>query len=256
MMVFSSVLRDRRPLGLTKRLMDISVSVLVLVMTWPVMLLAVLAVKVTSPGPVIYRARRAGLAGKPFHMLKFRTMHTGTDTRDRKITAPRDDRVTLVGEVLRRFRIDELPQFWNVLRGEMSVVGPRPEDWEIVQAHYTVEHRRTLEVRPGMVSPADLRWYPDLTYHDPVPPGVSAQEFYVRRHMPIQVAEGARYVDQQSLLLDLKVIGQTILCVAVRSWWLPDRRAIPADPWRPDAPDHGVSTARSKEAKTRAASHS
>jgi lipopolysaccharide/colanic/teichoic acid biosynthesis glycosyltransferase len=248
--------RGGRPLGLTKRLMDILVSVPVLVVTGPLLMLAAVAVKMTSPGPVLYRARRAGLAGRPFDMLKFRTMLTGTDAHDRKITAAQDDRVTRVGGVLRRFRIDELPQLWNVLRGEMSVVGPRPEDWEIVQSHYTAEHRRTLDARPGMVSPADLRWYPDLTYHDPVPPGVSAQEFYVRRHLPIQVAEGIRYVDQQSLLLDLKIIGQTIFCVVVRSWWLPERRAVPGDPWCPDPLDRDVSPARRTEPKTQAASHS
>src|SRR3990172_987536 len=146
-----------------KRLFDIVFAICILSVTWPLILIGALAVKLTSPGPAFYRAKRAGLGGRPFDMLKLRTMRIGTDTPDRKITAEQDDRITPAGRVLRKFKIDELPQFWNVLRGEMSVVGPRPEDWDIVQQHFTPEQQRTLEVRPGIASPADIRWYPDLT---------------------------------------------------------------------------------------------
>jgi len=130
---------------------------------------------------------------------------------------------------LRKFKIDELPQFWNVLRGDMSVVGPRPEDWDLVQECYTPDQRRILDVRPGIASPVDVRWYPDLTYHDPPPEGVSMQDWYVARHLPIQVAEGLRYAEEQTAWLDLRVIAQTIFCVLARSWWLPKKRSPSAD---------------------------
>jgi len=214
-----------------KRLFDIVFAICILSVTWPLILIGALAVKLTSPGPAFYRAKRAGLGGRPFDMLKLRTMRIGTDTPDRKITAEQDDRITPAGRVLRKFKIDELPQFWNVLRGEMSVVGPRPEDWDIVQQHYTPEQRRTLEVRPGIASPTDVRWYPDLTYHDPPPPGVSIQEWYLKRHMPAQLAESLRYVEKRSFLLDVKVIADTAFCVLVRSWlWLPEKHPPSLEP--------------------------
>ena|SRR5579859_7502738 len=106
----------------------------------------------------------------------------------------------------------------------MSIVGPRPEDWDLVQQHYTPQQRRTLEVRPGIASPADVRWYPDLTYHDPPPPNVSIQQHYLTRHLPVQLAESLRYVERQSLLLDLKVICQLMYCVLVRSWLPPTKQ--------------------------------
>lgn len=209
-----------------KRLFDIVIASLALLVTCPLILIGALAVKLTSPGPAFYLAKRAGLAGKPFYMLKLRSMRIGTDALDRRVTAARDDRITAVGALLRKFKIDELPQLWNVLRGDMSIVGPRPEDWDIVERHFTREQRRILEVRPGIACPVDLRWYPDLTYHDPPPQGTPPQEWYVDRHLPVQVAEAMRYVEQGSLLLDLKVIVQTIFCILLHSWLPPKKRPL------------------------------
>lgn len=209
-----------------KRFFDIFFASCALLVTWPLILIGALAVKLTSPGTAFYRAKRAGLRGKPFDMYKLRTMRVGTDTSDRKITAARDDRITPVGALLRKFKIDELPQFWNVLEGDMSIVGPRPEDWDIVELYYTPEQRRTLEVRPGIAALADVRWYPDLTYHDPHPAGVSMQDWYLKRHMPAQVAEGLWYVEHRSMFLDLKVLAQMIYCVMVYSWIPPKKRPL------------------------------
>jgi lipopolysaccharide/colanic/teichoic acid biosynthesis glycosyltransferase len=108
----------------------------------------------------------------------------------------------------------------------MSVVGPRPEDWDIVQRHFTAEQRRTLEVRPGIASPADVRWYPDLTYHDPPPPGVPIQEHYLRRHLAAQVGEALRYVERPGLLADARVVLQLVFCVLVRSWLPPPKQPL------------------------------
>jgi len=185
----------------TKRFFDVLVALCALLVTWPLILIGALLVKATSPGPALYRAKRAGLAGKPFEMLKLRTMRVGLDGADHRVTEPRNARITGIGKLLRKTKVDELPQLWNVLKGEMSIVGPRPEDWEIVQRHFTSEQRRVLRVRPGIASPVDVSWYPDMTYYDPPPPGAPIQDYYVKRHMPIQVAEGIRYVEEQSLLL-------------------------------------------------------
>ncbi len=204
-----------------KRATDIVVSACVLVIVSPLILLAAIGVKLESAGPIFYRARRAGQGGHTFEMFKLRTMRVGTDSPDRRVTAANDNRVTALGNLLRKFKIDELPQFWNVLCGDMSLVGPRPEDADIVANYFTAEQRATLEVRPGIASSADVRWYPDLTYHDPPPEGVPIQEWYLARHMPAQLAEAARYVERRSLMLDLKVALQTLFCVLVRSWWPP-----------------------------------
>jgi lipopolysaccharide/colanic/teichoic acid biosynthesis glycosyltransferase len=215
--------------GLAKRCLDILVAALVLFIAGPLILAAALVVRVTSRGPAFYRARRAGLQGEPFFMLKLRTMFVDTDSAGRKITADSDDRITPVGRWLRKFKIDELPQFWNVLKGDMSIVGPRPEDWDIVQEYYTLERRRALETPPGIASPVDVDWYPDMTYHDPAPPGVSIQDHYLQRHLPVQVAEAVRYVENRSMLLDLTVMVRLIFCVLVRSWLQPARRTLMED---------------------------
>lgn len=220
----------RRFYGTAKRIFDVLFAAGALLVTWPLILTGALATTLTSRGPAFYRARRAGLGGRPFAMVKLRTMRAGADVPGRRITAKEDDRVTPVGAVLRRFQIDELPQFWNVLRGEMAVVGPRAEDWDVVRQHYSPAQWRTLDIRPGMVSPADITWYPNLTYHDPPPPGVSAEEHYIRRHMPLQLAECLRYMERQSLLHDLTIILLTAYCVLIRSWWPPRRKALPAAP--------------------------
>ncbi len=210
-----------------KRLFDMGFAVCVLLIVWPLILIGAVAVKLTSRGPAFYKAKRAGRGGKLFYMYKLRTMRIGADAPDRKITEEQDDRIMPVGRWLRRFEIDELPQFWNVLRGEMSIVGPRPEDWDIVERYYTLEQRRTLEVRPGVVSPFDVHWYPDITYHDPPPAGVSLQDWYLTRHRLIQLAEAQQYIEHANLLLDGKVIVQTIYCVLIRSWLLPPKKHPP-----------------------------
>jgi lipopolysaccharide/colanic/teichoic acid biosynthesis glycosyltransferase len=221
----------------SKRVVDVLFASLALVVTSPLILGGALLVRVTSPGPTLYRAKRAGRGGKLFAMLKLRTMRIGLDTPDRKITSALDDRITPVGALLRKFKIDELPQLWNVLRGDMSIVGPRPEDWDIVEQHYTAEQRQLLRVRPGIASPVDVYWYPDLTYHDPPPPDVSIQEWYLQRHLPIQIAEGLRYVERQNLYVDLQVIGSLVVCVIVCSCRPPRTRPLSVKKDRSSSPD-------------------
>ncbi len=210
-----------------KRSFDIVLSAAGLLLAAPLIAAGALAVKATSPGPAFYRAKRAGRGGQPFHLYKIRTMrHDGGGGS--RITAVHDSRVTPAGRLLRTFKIDELPQLWNILKGDMSFVGPRPEDIEIVRRHYTPEQMGVLAVRPGLTTPGQVEWYPDLTYHDPPPPGVPMERHYFERHLPLKLAGDLDYVRTRSFLLDLKVILLTFWCVAVRSRLSPPpRRPLP-----------------------------
>ncbi|MEM9134594.1 MAG: sugar transferase [Actinomycetota bacterium] len=215
---------------MSKRLFDLVVAGALMVLTAPLSVVSAVAVKATSPGPVLYRARRAGLGGRPFDMYKFRTMRTGLDAADRMVTEENDPRITTVGAILRRAKIDELPQLINVIKGEMSIVGPRPEDMGIVEAHYQPRHWRTLEVRPGIASYAEVRWYPDLTHHDPPPEGIAMQEWYVKRHMPIELEDSLRYIEERSLLGDVRILGRLAVLIARYAVATPPVLAVPDDP--------------------------
>ncbi len=141
-----------------KRIFDLILALAALLVAAPVTALVAAAIRLDSPGPVIYRARRAGLHGVPFDMLKFRTMRAGAATGGPSLTLRSDPRVTRVGRWLRWTRLDELPQLVNVVRGEMSLAGPRPEDPRYV-ARYTDEQRQLLGVRPGIVSRSSLQFW-------------------------------------------------------------------------------------------------
>lgn len=145
---------DPRP---SQRAVDVLLSAVGLLVLAPVIGACALAVKLTSPGPVFYRAARAGVGGHSFHMLKLRTMRQAASDGP-KITAPGDSRVTPVGRFLRASKIDEMPQLLNVLKGDMSIVGPRPEDPGIVRDLYGPAEHETLRARPGLTSPGTI-WY-------------------------------------------------------------------------------------------------
>ncbi len=159
-----------------KRLIDVFVSLLSLVLLAPLFLVIALMVRLTSPGPVIFRQRRAGRDGRPFEMYKFRTMCWDAEARISELvefeTLPLpmfklrpDPRVTRVGHWLRRWSLDELPQLFNVLRGDMSLVGPRPEQVELV-ARYAPEHRFRLAVKPGLTGPMQVYGRGELDFPD------------------------------------------------------------------------------------------
>ena len=128
------------------RVLDLNISVLGLIFLSPLFLLLAMVIKLTSPGPIFYRARRVGKDGQLFYLYKFRSMRVDADKQGPGITAANDARITAVGRFLRRTKLDELPQLINVLKGEMSLVGPRPEDPRYV-ALYTLEQRQVLRAR-------------------------------------------------------------------------------------------------------------
>ena len=148
-----------------KRLLDVSVAGGALVLLSPVLAAIAVAVRLTSPGPALYRAQRIGRRGEPFEMLKFRSMVPGApDVRNADgstYSGAEDPRVTRLGRFLRQSSLDELPQLWNVLRGDMSLVGPRPELPDQLQS-YSAHERRRLEVRPGITGLAQVSGRNDL----------------------------------------------------------------------------------------------
>ena len=195
---------------MAKRLLDIVLAALGLALAAPVLGLAALGIRLSSPGPVLYRARRAGRAGACFTMYKLRTMHP-RQQRTSRITGQDDPRVFPLGALLRRTKLDELPQLFNVLRGDMSIVGPRPEDPDIVARHYTPLQRETLAVRPGLASPGSLYHY---THGDALLAGGDPERTYVERLLPLKVTLDVVYVRNASLQTDVRIIGRTLATIA------------------------------------------
>ena len=177
-----------------------------------------LAIKVETPGPVLYRARRVGRGGSTFSCFKLRTMTVTTDGP--AITTRTDARVTRTGAFLRRFRLDELPQLWNVVRGEMLLVGPRPEDPRFVVPSDDL-HRRVFTAMPGITGVAQLVFSDEATLLDPTDPEGSYRE----RVLPDKVALDARYLAHRSLRLDLWILVATLQTVAGHK---PGRAAVEA----------------------------
>jgi lipopolysaccharide/colanic/teichoic acid biosynthesis glycosyltransferase len=205
-----------------KRLLDVSLSAPLLVLSAPLQILLALAVRLDSPGPAFYRAIRVGRDGYPFTLYKFRTMIVRALDQGPAITHASDPRITRLGAFLRRTRLDELPQLLNVLRGDMSLVGPRPEDPRFV-ALYTPEQRRVLSVRPGITGRAQLTFLDEaklLGHLDP-------EGEYIRVVLPRKVAIDLQYVEDRSLLLDLRLIWATLL-VLVGELFNAGASALPA----------------------------
>ena len=214
---------------MAKRLLDIVLAGLGLALAAPLLALAALGIRLSSPGPVLYRARRAGRAGTCFTMFKLRTMHQRQPGRASRITGQHDPRVFWLGALLRRTKIDELPQLFNVLRGDMSIVGPRPEDPVIVERHYTPLHHETLRVRPGLASPGSIYHY---THGDALLMGGDPETAYVERVLPLKVTLDVVYVRNASLLTDVRIIGRTLSTITAI---LAGRRRFPEPPETPEA---------------------
>lgn len=192
---------------MAKRLLDILGAGVGLVLLAPLLAVIALLVKLKDGSPVIYRGIRVGQGGSLFPLFKFRTM---TDRREdggspgSSVTVWNDPRVTPLGRTLRRYKLDELPQFVNVLRGEMSLVGPRPEDPEYV-ALYTEEQRRVLSVKPGITGVAALQYSDEETLLR----GDDWEEAYRERIMPAKIQLELDYLNRRSLASDLMLLLRT-----------------------------------------------
>jgi lipopolysaccharide/colanic/teichoic acid biosynthesis glycosyltransferase len=194
--------------SMAKRAFDILVSIVALIVLGPVFGLIALAIKRDSPGPVFYRGPRLGLGGKMFYILKFRTMYEEPESYcGPRVTACDDPRVTSLGCWLRATKLNELPQFWNVLKGEMSLVGPRPEDPEIVRTWPEEARREVLSVRPGVTSPASVQ------FRNEEQQLISGQVMYtyMEQIKPTKLRLDQLYVRNHSFWLDIDVIFWTFL---------------------------------------------
>ncbi len=189
-----------------KRALDVSCSVLGMAVLAPVFLIAACCVKVSSRGPIFYRQTRIGKDGRQFQILKFRSMLVGAEKIGLGITVSGDRRITAVGRFLRHHKVDELPQLWNVLCGDMSLVGPRPEV-PVYVAAYTLEQRRVLSVRPGITDLATIAYrYEEqiLADHD------DPERFYRTQVVPDKLVRNLVYLDGVSLGGDLRIIFETV----------------------------------------------
>ena len=194
-----------------RRAMDIAMSALILILASPLLLIAGVAIKLSSPGPVFYVAQRVGKGMQPFRLYKLRTMHVAH--RGSSITAPGDRRVFPAGRLLRLTKIDELPQLYNVFRGEMSIVGPRPEDPAIVSSHYRDWMKETLEVKPGVTGPGSLFYYAAA---DMVLDAADTENSYVRLMLPPKLAMDRAYMDRATAWSDLHYAFLTLLAIGCR----------------------------------------
>lgn len=192
-----------------KRLLDLVASAVGLVVTSPLMLVAALAVRLESPGPVIFRQERIGQFGKPFEILKFRTMRAGAPGA--QVTTGDDPRITRVGSWLRSTKIDELPQLLNVLRGEMSLVGPRPEVPKYVAQWPEDARALVLSVRPGITDPASIEFRREAEVLAAVP---DPERHYVEEILPRKVELYSEYVRTRTFRGDLRIVFATLRTVA------------------------------------------
>jgi lipopolysaccharide/colanic/teichoic acid biosynthesis glycosyltransferase len=244
---------------------DFVLAALMLLAVSPVLLLAALAIKIDSPGPVIYHARRAGLGGRPITVFKLRTMVVDADRRS-PVTVGGDSRITRVGSWLRATKIDELPQLWNILRGEMAIVGPRPESLSIVEMYYDQYGMETLSIRPGLTCPGNLLYY---VFHEKLaaPEGMDEATFYVGHLLTPKLLADLHYVRNRSITYDWRLIAQTLWTVGVKLLgmkpnWQPEFALTPPNDWQGQiwaAPRHmagmpdcsALPTAREKRGRRR-----
>lgn len=188
-----------------RRAVDVVVAGAVLVMVSPLLLLVAVAVRLTSRGPAIFRQERVGRGGAPFHILKFRTMRSGETGPG--LAVADDARVTALGTVLRRHRLDELPQLVNVVRGEMSLVGPRPEVPRFARTRGEEQARVLESVRPGMTGPTTVAFAHEAQL---LRGQADPERYYLDVLLPLKTRLDVEYVDTRTLRGDLRVLWRTL----------------------------------------------
>ena len=192
---------------MTKRAFDILVSVAGLIVLLPLLLLVATAIKLDSSGPVFFRQWRVGRKFRRFGIYKFRTMIDDAFERGLPITVGRDSRITRVGKILRKTKIDELPQLLNVLKGDMSLVGPRPEVPRYVEL-FRPDYEHILKVRPGLTDLASLKYSDEASI---LGQSANPERDYVARLLPDKIRLAKEYIQRSSLLFDVKLIVETII---------------------------------------------
>jgi lipopolysaccharide/colanic/teichoic acid biosynthesis glycosyltransferase len=192
---------------MAKRAFDLLVAGLAVVLLAPLLAAIALWVKLDSAGPVFYRQQRVGRGGVPFDIHKFRSMVAQAAPGGLPITVGDDPRITRAGRFLRRSKLDELPQLFDVLCGSMSLVGPRPEVPRYVALYPAALRDKVLSVRPGITDPASIAWRDESTL---LARAADPERTYIEEVMPAKLRCAAQYVDEMSLATDLRLIGATL----------------------------------------------
>ena len=188
----------------TKRFFDIVLCSFALIVLSPVFLITAIAIKLSSPGPVFYFSERAGLHKRPFHFYKFRSMHQ--TKHDKRMFVADADRVFPVGKIIRRLKIDELPQLLNVIKGDMSIVGPRPMTISAVDHLYCGKYEKVTDIRPGLTSAASLYDYiVGDTYED--------NQAYIQEVLPVKLELELYYVEHESFSYDVQLVWRTVVAI-------------------------------------------
>lgn len=212
-----------------KRVFDVATAVALLVALSPVIALVACVLRLNGPRPILYRGWRVGRDGRPFRILKFRTMSQAA-AMGREITVSDDPRVTRLGRLLRTTKLDELPQLLNVLQGEMSMVGPRPEAPRYVE-QYTSAQREVLTVRPGITGPAQVIF----RHEERLLRGPDPEQVYLTNVMPAKLAIDLDYVRNHSLVGDIQILARTLVV-----WVLPGQRGALLLAPEPQAATHDL----------------
>lgn len=190
-----------------KRIFDIFCSLIILSLFLPFGLILSLLIVLESKGGVFYRQERIGRFGQPFLLFKFRSMRKDADKQGKLTVGMRDARITRIGYFIRKFKLDEFPQFINVIKGDMSIVGPRPEVKEYVDL-YTPEQREILNVRPGITDIASLHYFEE---NELLGKSDNPHKTYVEEIMPAKIALNKQYLANPTLLNDLKIMWKTFV---------------------------------------------
>jgi lipopolysaccharide/colanic/teichoic acid biosynthesis glycosyltransferase len=195
--------------GFAKRVLDVMAASMLLLILLPLIAVVAAAIKLDTRGPAFFRCRRVGYGGREFGMLKFRKMVH--DAGGGALTAPDDDRFTRLGCVLAKMKLGEIPQLWNVLKGDMSLVGPRPEDAEFVELR-AQEYRQILRVRPGITGLSQLAFARESEILDPN----DRRGHYVAKLLPAKARIDCVYVSRRTIRMDFKIMFWTAAAVLLR----------------------------------------
>lgn len=196
---------------IAKRLLDLMLVIPGIVVFSPVMIVIAIWVRMDSPGGSIYRQDRVGRSGRSFGLLKFRTMVRGADRMGERVTVGGDPRITRCGAFLRRYKLDELPQLFNVLGGTMSLVGPRPEVAEFVAQYPPAARDKILSVRPGITDNAAIEFRNE---NELLRDADDPRRFYIECILPRKLTLYEQYVDNRTIWLDIKLILRTVIAIA------------------------------------------
>lgn len=195
--------------NVSRRLLDLAFATLSLIGLLPLVMLCALLARIQSPGPIIYRAKRVGRGGRIFEMYKFRTMVANAESLGTGLTIYGDSRITKLGRFLRWTKWDEIPQFLNVIKGDMSIIGPRPEAPEYVE-FYTKNQKQVLQVRPGITGPAQIA---NRDEEEKLKDHADPEQYYITQLMPRKLEIDLNYIEKQGVASDLLWLVKTFFVI-------------------------------------------